>query len=147
MLSSGEGAGRIMHANGPLARPGKPSAVMAALLLALATVPGGCGPSLTALLDAMASNSSLYLDGLVNANMHYARTLLEWKRRFNASLPRVRSLGFDDAFIRCWNLYLSYCEAGFEAQIMNLLFLSFSRPGNKNLLGMRTSKFYQNQYS
>ena len=47
MLSSGEGAGRIMHANGPLARPGKPSAVMAALLLALATVPGGCGPSST----------------------------------------------------------------------------------------------------
>jgi len=95
--------------------------------------PGGCCPSLTALLDAMASNSSLYLDGLVNANMHYARTLLEWKRRFNSALPRIRGLGFDYAFIRCWNLYLSYCEAGFQAQIMNLLFLTFSRPGKQNM--------------
>eukprot|EP01041_Mallomonas_annulata_P003419 gene3419-6783_t len=90
--------------------------------------PGGCCPSLTALLDAMTKNSTLYLDNMCNINIHYAQTLREWRRRFNESLPRIYSLGFDDTFIRCWNLYLSYCEAGFEAQIMNLLLLTFSRP-------------------
>jgi len=25
----------------------------------------------------------------------------------------VRSLGFDEAFIRLWNFYLMYCAAGF----------------------------------
>ena len=39
---------------------------------------------------------------------------------FNAELPRVLELGFDDAFIRLWNLYFCYCEAGFFAQVLNL---------------------------
>jgi cyclopropane fatty-acyl-phospholipid synthase-like methyltransferase len=32
-------------------------------------------------------------------------------RRFHQSLARARALGFDDRFIRMWDLYLAYCEA------------------------------------
>ena len=50
-------------------------------------------------------------------------------------------LGFDDSFMRLWNLYLAYCEAGFKAQIINLQILTFSRPGNPNMIVTRGSSF------
>jgi len=102
--------------------------------------PGGCCPSLSALLNAMAANSMLHLDTATNTNLHYAETLRRWRQRFNDNLPRVYELGFDDAFIRLWNLYLCYCEAGFENQVINLQILTFSRPNNPNLIKCRTVK-------
>ena len=66
--------------------------------------PGGCCPSLGALLQAMSTSSTLHLENAVNLNLHYAETLRQWRRRFNGGLPRVIELGFDDAFVRLWNL-------------------------------------------
>ena len=103
--------------------------------------PGGCCPSLGALLDAMASSSSLHLENAINLNLHYAETLRQWRQRFNRSLPRVLELGFDDAFIRLWNLYLCQCEAGFEAQIINLQILTFTRTGNPNMIAKRAMEY------
>ena len=48
-----------------------------------------------------------------NWGTHYARTLHEWRARFQHSRDGVRALGFDDRFIRMWDLYLAYCEAAF----------------------------------
>ena len=45
----------------------------------------------------------------------YSRTLVDWRSRFLAAWPRIAPLGFDDAFRRLWEYYLSYCEAGFDA--------------------------------
>lgn len=100
--------------------------------------PGGCCPSLSALLEAMATNSTLHLESATNTNVHYAETLRQWRVRFNNNLPKVLALGFDDAFIRLWNMYFCYCEAGFENQVINLQILTFSRPGNPNMLPART---------
>jgi len=95
--------------------------------------PGGCCPSLSALLSAMALNSKLHLESASNTNSHYAETLRRWRYKFNTSLPKVKALGFDDTFIRLWNFYFCYCEAGFEAKVINLQILSFTRPGNLSL--------------
>ncbi len=35
-------------------------------------------------------------------------------------LVRSRGLGFDKAFRRKWNYYLSYCEAGFDADLIDV---------------------------
>jgi cyclopropane-fatty-acyl-phospholipid synthase len=43
----------------------------------------------------------------------YARTLSEWRTRFEAAWPEIEALGFDDRFRRKWRYYLAYCEAGF----------------------------------
>lgn len=43
----------------------------------------------------------------------YARTLALWRDRLTAADTEVRSLGFDDAFMRTWFFYLAYCEAAF----------------------------------
>ena len=91
--------------------------------------PGSCCPSLHALVDAAYRNSSLTLEHVDNIGLHYAQTLAEWRRRFNASEAFVRSLSFDDVFLRCWNWYLTYCEAGFFSQTENCLVLVFARQG------------------
>jgi cyclopropane-fatty-acyl-phospholipid synthase len=51
----------------------------------------------------------------------YARTLCEWATRFEAALPLVRGLGFDERFIRMWRFYLSYCRAGFSAGTVDVM--------------------------
>mmetsp|Transcript_2796 Transcript_2796/g.3194 ORF Transcript_2796/g.3194 Transcript_2796/m.3194 type:complete len:95 (+) Transcript_2796:1-285(+) len=66
--------------------------------------------------------------------MHYAQTLAEWRRRFNANEAFVRSLGFDDVFLRVWNYYMAYCEAAFHSQTENCLILVFSRQGCGSLV-------------
>jgi cyclopropane-fatty-acyl-phospholipid synthase len=37
-------------------------------------------------------------------------------QRFEAALPAVRALGYDERFVRLWRFYLAYCEAGFRGQ-------------------------------
>jgi cyclopropane-fatty-acyl-phospholipid synthase len=96
--------------------------------------PGSCCPSLHALMDAAYQQSSLTLEHIDNIGLHYAQTLAEWRRRFNASEKLVRQLGFDDVFLRVWNYYLTYCEAGFHSQTENCLILVWSRPGCQALL-------------
>jgi cyclopropane-fatty-acyl-phospholipid synthase len=91
--------------------------------------PGSCCPSLHALVDAAYQQSCLTLERIDNIGLHYARTLAEWRRRFNASEEVVRKLGFDDVFLRVWNYYLTYCEAGFHSQTENCLILVFARQG------------------
>lgn len=96
--------------------------------------PGSCCPSLHALIDASYKWSTLTLEHVDNIGLHYAETLREWRRRFNANEKLVRKLGFDDIFLRVWNYYLAYCEAGFDTQTENCLILVFSRPGCRSLL-------------
>jgi cyclopropane-fatty-acyl-phospholipid synthase len=95
--------------------------------------PGSCCPSLHALVDAAYKQSCLTLEHIDNIGLHYAETLAEWRRRFNANEATVRQMGFDDVFLRAWNYYLTYCEAGFFSQTENCLILVFSRQGCSSL--------------
>ncbi|CAM9124184.1 unnamed protein product, partial [Phaeothamnion confervicola] len=102
--------------------------------------PGSCCPSLAALVNAMATDrqalgpNKLSLESYDNICMHYAETLRDWRYRFNDNEAAVRAQGFDATFIRCWNYYFTYCEAGFHSQTEGCLILTFSRPGNASLL-------------
>ena len=42
----------------------------------------------------------------------------------------LKSLGFDETFIRKWNYYLCYCEAAFEMRNINVMHLVYTRPNN-----------------
>ena len=65
------------------------------------------------MLKSIARTTSLSLYHAENCGTHYARTLRAWRARFRRNLARVRALGFDDRFIRMWDLYLGSCEATF----------------------------------
>lgn len=72
--------------------------------------PGACIPSLAAIRGAAAG---FRIADARDIGPDYAPTLREWRARFVAELPAVRRLGFDDAFIRTWLLYLAFSEASF----------------------------------
>ncbi|KAG7347900.1 cyclopropane-fatty-acyl-phospholipid synthase [Nitzschia inconspicua] len=102
--------------------------------------PGSCCPCLHALVDAAYKGSRLTLEHIDNIGLHYAKTLADWRRRFNANENFVRGLGFDDIFLRAWNYYLSYCEAGFYARNVNCLILVFARQGCKSLTPLHETR-------
>ena len=86
--------------------------------------PGACIPAVSALAQAMARNSDLRILSLEDIGPHYATTLAGWRANFFANVDRVRALGYPESFIRLWEYYLCYCEAGFaegtlgDAQIL-----------------------------
>jgi cyclopropane-fatty-acyl-phospholipid synthase len=80
--------------------------------------PGSCIPSVTAISDSLARVTDLRLTHLEDIGPHYATTLHMWHDNFNAQLDAVRALGYPEAFIRMWQFYLCYCEAGFIERVI-----------------------------
>jgi cyclopropane-fatty-acyl-phospholipid synthase len=76
--------------------------------------PGGCAPSVEAILSASARTTELRCVGLYDITPHYPLTLRAWRERIQGNWTYIASLGgFDEHFLRMWTLYFSYCEAGF----------------------------------
>ena len=74
--------------------------------------PGGQLPS-PAVIDRLAADHQLTVETIDMFGKDYARTLSLWRDRFRAAWPTLEN-DFDDRFRRLWELYLGYCEAGFE---------------------------------
>jgi len=81
--------------------------------------PGGFLPSDEALRSAV-ERAGLKLTEVEHFGKSYARTLREWRTRFDANWLAIAALGFDERFKRMWHYYLCYCEAGFEEESINV---------------------------
>ena len=92
--------------------------------------PGSLLPSVGAINKSVNRTGDLTLVDLKDIGLDYAKTLKLWYDAFNANLSKVKSLGFDETFIRKWNYYLCYCEAAFEMRNINVMHLVYSRPNN-----------------
>jgi cyclopropane-fatty-acyl-phospholipid synthase len=76
--------------------------------------PGGMLPG-PARFVISAQKKGLQLTGRTEFGQDYAKTLAEWESNFTRVEQEVRSLGFDNTFIRMWRFYLKYCQGGFES--------------------------------
>ncbi|MBC3885682.1 SAM-dependent methyltransferase [Undibacterium griseum] len=76
--------------------------------------PGGMLPSIEK-FHQLAEAHGLQVIDTFTFGLDYARTLLEWRKAFMEKLPEIRAQGFDEEFLRTWEFYLAYCEAGFRA--------------------------------
>jgi len=74
--------------------------------------PGGCLPCPRE-FRAQAQAAGLTVVDEFAFGVDYATTLRLWREKFLAERARVLQLGFDERFIRTWEFYLAYCEAGF----------------------------------
>lgn len=70
--------------------------------------------------DKKSKENGMKLTDTFEFGISYANTLKDWRINFNQALPHVRAMGFDDKFIRLWNLYLAYCEGAFRAGRINV---------------------------
>jgi len=90
--------------------------------------PGGCLPSITAMAGAIGRVSGLLITGLEDIGHHYALTLRHWRHNFFSQIDKVRALGYPDEFIRMWEFYLTYCEAGFAERAISDVLLVAEKP-------------------
>jgi cyclopropane-fatty-acyl-phospholipid synthase len=88
--------------------------------------PGGMLPS-EERLRAVTDRAGLAWAGVTRFGVHYADTLAEWGRRFEAAWEDIRGLGFDERFRKLWRFYLSYCEAGFRTARTDVVQLSLAK--------------------
>lgn len=82
--------------------------------------PGGHLPSPGAIRRHVEEAGATYVAAMQSFGRDYAETLRRWAKAFNAAESKVDALGFDTAFRRKWNYYLSYCEAGFDADLIDV---------------------------
>ena len=89
--------------------------------------PGGLLPSDRAVRE-QATRAGFEVECTDRFAASYARTLAEWRGRFEAAWPQLQAQGFDDAFRRLWRYYLCYCEAGFKSGRVDVALYRLRRP-------------------
>ena len=99
----------LIHTIGRVSPPTTQSAWLSKYIF-----PGGYVPSLSELAVPVEA-SGLWITDLevLLGHYHYARTLREWRHRFEANLDEVRKLN-DERFVRMWRYYLTACEVTFD---------------------------------
>jgi cyclopropane-fatty-acyl-phospholipid synthase len=88
--------------------------------------PGGLIPSVEAIRGVTAYHTGLRTIDMVSLRRHYAETLRLWRERFAQRRDRLAQLGFDEVFIRMFELYLAYSEAGFRSGYLNVYQWTFA---------------------
>ncbi len=88
--------------------------------------PGGYIPTLREMQEIVEPFGFSVLD-VENLRLHYARTLTDWLKRFEASAESVRKM-FDERFVRMWRFYLSGSWAAFTSGAIELFQFLFARP-------------------
>ncbi len=94
--------------------------------------PGSLLPSLAAVAQAVAT-TRLQVYSVEEIGIGYARTLREWRASVARNTDRIRALGYDDRFLRIWDFYLAYCEAGFAIRSLRDMQIVLSRAANDTL--------------
>ena len=91
--------------------------------------PGGFLPSVTAMTSSLTRVTDLRTINIDDIGLHYARTLRDWRERFFSRIDEVREQGYSEEFIRLWDYYLTYCEAGFLERVIGDVHLHAIKPG------------------
>jgi len=82
--------------------------------------PGGMLPSVSRFKKEAAKAGLNVVDNFA-FGQDYAKTLKHWLESFEGNLDKVKTLGFDDSFIRIWRFYLAACIASFECGRTNVI--------------------------
>jgi cyclopropane-fatty-acyl-phospholipid synthase len=88
--------------------------------------PGAYPPALGEALQGVLGPAGVSVLDVENLRLHYARTLFQWRERFESAAEQVR-LRYGDRFTRTWRLYLAGSEASFRAGWLQLFQVLFAR--------------------
>ena len=90
--------------------------------------PGGCLPSERVISELIADETDMSVSWAEDITPHYARTLREWRDRFEAAWPTLRGPRYDERFRRMWTFYLAFSEGGFRERRIRDLQMVFAKP-------------------
>ena len=91
--------------------------------------PGCCVPSVGAMLKAIGRGSDMKPVHMEDIGPHYATTLRRWYEAFRDQETEVQALGCSRRFVRMWEYYLCYCEAGFAERYLGNVQMLLHKPG------------------
>lgn len=97
----------VLHSIGRASGPGATSAWIQKYIF-----PGGYCPALSEVMPRV-EQSGLYVTDIEILRLHYARTLAEWRKRFDAHRQHAVAL-YDEPFARMWEFYLASSELSFR---------------------------------
>jgi cyclopropane-fatty-acyl-phospholipid synthase len=89
--------------------------------------PGGCLPSTEAILRSVERVTDFAMTAKVTFGSDYAETLRRWRTNLHSDEAGLASLGLDQQFLRLWDFYLCYCEAGFDEQTIDVAQMVLTR--------------------
>ncbi len=87
--------------------------------------PGAYSPALSEVFAAT-ERQHLWISDVEVLRVHYADTLVEWNRRFQANRDRVAEL-YDERFCRMWEFYLISAETMFRTGAQMVFQMQFAR--------------------
>jgi cyclopropane-fatty-acyl-phospholipid synthase len=93
--------------------------------------PGGYLPVLDHVIRTMGERGFVPID-VENLRLHYAATLDEWARRFEANVEQVRAM-FGERLVRTWRMYLYGSSGAFRWGDIRLYQVLFTNGLNNSL--------------
>jgi cyclopropane-fatty-acyl-phospholipid synthase len=97
----------VLHSIGRMDPPGSTNPWLRKYIF-----PGGYTPALSEVMKAV-EIEGLWVTDIEILRLHYAKTLREWHRRFQANRDKIKAL-YDERFCRMWEFYLVGCEIAFR---------------------------------
>jgi cyclopropane-fatty-acyl-phospholipid synthase len=97
----------VLHSIGRMDPPGSTNPWLRKYIF-----PGGYTPAISEVMKAV-ELEGLWVTDIEVLRLHYAKTLREWHRRFQANRDKIRTL-YDERFCRMWEFYLVGCEIAFK---------------------------------
>lgn len=101
--------------------------------------PGAEPPSLGQMMKIFEAGRLSVLD-VENLRLHYAKTLQEWRQRFEAASETLEQR-FDSRFVRMWRLYLCASIAAFLSGDLQLFQVLFSRADSNEVPWTRADMY------
>ena len=90
--------------------------------------PGGFLPSVEAIMGAVRRRTDFRLVRMEDIGSHYVRTLRLWAEALREKWQAARELGYSEEFLRMYEFYFRYCEAGFAERTIGDAQLLFAKP-------------------
>lgn len=97
--------------------------------------PGSCIPSNEIMIKNLSKETDMVLRDAHDIGLDYAQTLHLWQKTFNQNSQKIKTIGLPEAFLRLWNYYFSYCEAGFLERHISATQMVFAKPNYKKSIG------------
>ncbi|MFU8783772.1 class I SAM-dependent methyltransferase [Aliidiomarina sp.] len=89
--------------------------------------PGGYLPSIELVSRMFRKHTEMVVREVSDIGLDYARTLADWRQRFNHRFDELKAFNYDERFARMWNYYLCYCEGGFNQRSISAVQLKATK--------------------
>ncbi|MXW44698.1 MAG: class I SAM-dependent methyltransferase [Gammaproteobacteria bacterium] len=91
--------------------------------------PGGFLPSVEAIMGAVRRRTDFRLVRMEDIGSHYVHTLRLWAEALRRNWDAAKELGYSSEFLRMYEFYFRYCEAGFAERTIGDSQMLFAKPG------------------